>query len=91
MAETSILNGGPLIESIERDLGLAIETSARALNVDRRTVERWRANQSVPQGRTRERLRELVALRDRRLRMFGAPERAQEWLRSPACTFAGSP
>lgn len=82
MADTSILNCGPIIEGLERDLGISVETVARAVDVDRRTVERWRANQSVPQGRTRERLAELIGLRDRLLRMFGTPEMAQEWLRA---------
>ncbi len=66
MAEATMLDCGPLIEGLERDLGVPLETIALALDVDRRTVERWRANQSVPQGKTRERLKGLVALRDRR-------------------------
>ena len=82
MANVSILNCGPLIEGLERDLGVPLETIARALDVDRRTVERWRANRSVPQGKTRERLAELVDLRDRLLRIFGTPEAAQAWLRA---------
>lgn len=82
MADVSILNCGPIIEGLERDLGGSLETIARALDVDRRTVERWRANQSVPQGKTRERLADLVDLRERLLRMFGTPEAAQEWLRA---------
>lgn len=80
MAEVSILNCGPLIEGLERSLGVSLDTIARALDVDRRTVERWRANQSVPQGKTRERLAELVDLRDRLLRMFDTPDAAQAWL-----------
>lgn len=84
MAEVDILNCGPLVTRLERDLAVSMETVARALDVDRRTVERWRANQSVPQGKTRERLAELVALRDRLLKMFGSAERAQEWLRAPS-------
>ncbi|MBI4493179.1 MAG: helix-turn-helix domain-containing protein [Chloroflexi bacterium] len=71
---------GPLIEGLERDLGISTETIARALNVDRRTVERWRANQSVLQGKTRERLGELLDLHHRLLQMFGSPDAAQEWL-----------
>lgn len=82
MAEVSILNCGPLIEGLERDLSISSETIALALDVDRRTVERWRANQSVPQGKTRECLAELVALRDQLLRMFGTAELVQEWLRA---------
>jgi hypothetical protein len=80
VADVSILNCGPIIEGLERDLGISIETIALALDVDRRTVERWRANQSVPHGRTRERLGELVALRDQLLEMLGTPQAVQEWL-----------
>ena len=78
-----------MIEGLERDLHLSTETVARALDVDRWTVERWRANQSVPQGKTRERLGQLVALHDRLLRMFGTPERAQRWLRAPSLYLGG--
>ena len=89
MTESIVLNCRPLIEGLERDLGISIETIALALGVDRRTVERWRANQSVPQGKTRERLGELVALRDRLLRTCGTPEAAQEWLRASSRYLGG--
>lgn len=89
MAGVDVLNSGPIIEGLERDLGISAETIAVALDVDRRTVERWRANQSVPQGKTRERLGELVALRDELLRMFGTPEAAQEWLRASSRYLGG--
>jgi hypothetical protein len=80
MAEVSILSCRPVIEGLERDLGITTETITLALGVDRRTVERWRADRSTPQGKTRERLGELVALRDQLLRMLGTPDAAQEWL-----------
>jgi hypothetical protein len=89
VVEASILNCGPIIERLERDLDLSIETIARALDVDRRTVERWRANQSVPQGKTRERLSELVALRDRLLAIAGTPEAAHTWLKAPSRYLGG--
>jgi hypothetical protein len=89
LANTGILNCGPLIEGLERDLGISVETIALALNVDRRTVERWRANQSVPQGQTRQRLGELVEVRDQLLRMFGTPEAAQAWLRASSRYLGG--
>jgi hypothetical protein len=89
VTETGILNCGPLIEGLARDLGISFETIALALDVDRRTVDRWRANQTVPQGRTRERLSELVGLRDQLLRMFGTPEAAQEWLRASSRYLGG--
>ena len=88
MANVSILNCGPLIEGLERDLGISLDTIARVLDVDRRTVERWRANQRVPQGKTRERLAELINLRDRLLGMSGTDEAAQAWLQ-PSSRYLG--
>lgn len=83
MAEASVLlSCRPIVEGLAQDLGISIDTIALALNVDRRTVERWRNDQSTPQGKTRERLSELMALRDLLVRMFEAPEAARKWLRT---------
>ena len=89
MTEVSILSCGPLINGLERDMGIPVETIALALDVDRRTVERWRANQSIPQGKTRKRLADLIALRDLLLRMFGASQNAQAWLRASSQYLGG--
>lgn len=89
MPNVGILSGEPIIRGLERDLGLSSEVIARAPDVDRRTVARWRANRTVPQGMTRERLGELVALRDQLLRMLGSPEAAQEWLAAPSLYLGG--
>ena len=50
--------------------------------MDRRTVERWQANRTVPRGRTRERLGELPALRDDPIRVLGTRDATREWLRA---------
>jgi len=89
MVGLTILDCGPLIEGLERDLGLSSETVGRALNVDRRTVERWRANQSVPQGKTRQRLRDLLTFRDRLIAMFGSDAGAREWLQDRSLYLGG--
>lgn len=89
MAQPNILNCGPIIEGLERDLGISLETIALALGVDRRTVERWRANQSLPQGKSRERLSELLALRDYLLRLFGTQELVQRWLQEESRYLGG--
>lgn len=80
MTEGSLFDFGPIVEGLTRDLGISIETMAAALEVDRRTVERWRANQSIPHGKTRESLRELMELRDRILRSFESAEAARGWI-----------
>ncbi len=81
MANASILSCRPLIEGLERDLGLSPDIIARALDVDRRTVERWKANETVPQGKTRTRLAQLVDLREQLLKMFASVETARAWIR----------
>lgn len=90
VADVSVLDCGPLIEELERDLGLSVEITARALSVDRRTIERWRTNQSAPQGKARERLGELLALRKRLLAQFGTPDGTREWLHAPSLYLGGS-
>jgi hypothetical protein len=77
---TNVLDLGPVIDELEADLGVTDDTVAAALSIDRRTVERWHANRAVPQGKTRERLRELLALRDYLLKMTGSGDAAREWL-----------
>jgi hypothetical protein len=89
VAETGVLSCRPIIVGLERDLGISIDTISLALGVDRRTIERWRANQTVPQSQTRERLGDLVALRDQLARVFETPEVAQAWLRSSSRYLGG--
>jgi uncharacterized protein (DUF2384 family) len=89
MSRVNVLSCGPIIDELERDLGISPETIALAVDVNQRTVERWRANDSVPQGRTRERLADLVELRDMLLRMFGTAEAARDWLRAQSRYLGG--
>ena len=77
------LNVGQLVDALEHDLGISSDTVAQALHVDRRTIERWRSNTSVPQGQTRERLADLIDFRDQLVQMMGV-KGAQHWLRSPS-------
>jgi uncharacterized protein (DUF2384 family) len=77
---TNLFDLKTVVDGLERDLAIPAETLAAAVGVDRRTIERWRTNQSVPQGKTRERLGDLVALRDRLLEMMGSREAVNGWL-----------
>lgn len=83
-AQSVLMSYRPIVDGLQHDMGISIDTMALAVGVARRTVERWRADQSVPQGKTRERLIELLALRDLLMRFFETPETAQGWLRSPS-------
>lgn len=84
-----LLSCRPIVDGLQRDLGISTDTIALAHDVDRRTVERWRADRSVPQGKTRERLSELAALRDLLVRLFETPETAQGWLRAESRYLGG--
>ena len=55
MTDVSILNCGPIIEGLERDLGLSVETISLALDVDRRTVETEVGDHSGEVGVRRQR------------------------------------
>ena len=89
MNKPTILESGSLLRQLQDDLGLTEDSVARAVGVDRRTVECWRSNQSYPQGKSRERLAELLALRDRLLEITGSPDSAQEWLHSASLYLGG--
>jgi hypothetical protein len=73
-----------ILRGVQEALQLNDEDLAWIVGVEGRTIDRWNANQSFPQGKNRE---ILEALQDvvRRLReTFVDNEAAQEWLRSPS-------
>jgi transcriptional regulator with XRE-family HTH domain len=86
---TNLFNLKTVVDRLERDLALPVETLAAALDVDRRTIQRWRNNESVPQGKTRERLGELLALRDRLLEVMGSREAIHGWLQAESRYLGG--
>ena len=88
-APNVLLSYRPIVEGLQRDLGVSTDTIALALDVDSRTVDRWRADQSVPQGQTRDRLKDLIALRDLLVSMFETPDAAQRWLRTQSRYLGG--
>jgi ribosome-binding protein aMBF1 (putative translation factor) len=70
------------IVRLSRDLGLSTATLAQATGASPRTVERWRAGETLPQREARRRLAALLAL-DRRLReTFDSSEAIRAWLHS---------
>ncbi|HUZ77216.1 MAG TPA: hypothetical protein VMV93_06495 [Chloroflexota bacterium] len=86
---TNLFDLKTVVDGLEQDLGVPAETLAAALSVDRRTIERWRANQTVPQGKTRERLSELAALRDRLLKVMRDKNAVHEWLQAESRYLGG--
>lgn len=72
------------IEQLERDLGLTPQDLCGALNVTRRTLERWRSGEAYPQRESREKLAELTELRDHLQESFIDVESVRLWMHTPA-------
>ena len=71
------------VAEIQKNLGLNSGELARLLDVDRRTILRYRNETSAPSEQVRERiqaLRDLIYLLDQ---VFPTKEAAQDWLYSP--------
>lgn len=72
-APASILNAW-------RELGVSDDVLAGALNVDRRTIDRWGTGISYPQTEAREALAALECLSRHLLDTFDDAEAARAWL-----------
>lgn len=67
------------IEQLEQDLGLTPQDICGALNVTRRTLERWRSGESYPQRESREKLAELGELNEYFQEAFISSEDVRAW------------
>ena len=72
------------LELLRSDLELTPRDLAGALDIDRRTLDRWASGRSYPQHDARARLAALLGLRERLLASFGDPALAREWLTAPS-------
>ena len=77
-----VSNADRLVNQFERELGLTTAELASALGVSTRSVNRWRAGETIPQREARAKLAELTELRDHMFRTF-EDEAVSVWLRSP--------
>lgn len=72
------------VEQLEVELGLTRVDLARALGVDPRSVERWRAGRTYPQHEARRRLAALLDLHHHLRETFTTAEAAREWFHAPS-------
>lgn len=73
------------VEELQRDLGLSINDLAAALQVEPRTVQRWRVgNGTRPQREARHRLVALLRLRQGLHEFFESAEYGRDWLNEPS-------
>jgi len=76
-----VIDLGNTITQLEESLGLSPSELARVIDVDSRTVARWRSGGSLPQGRARRRLDALWELRVRLEASFTSRDAIRRWLR----------
>ncbi len=77
------------IQQLVDELGLSPADIARALNIDTRTLARWRSGATYPQHDGRARLVELLALNHRLRASFQTMEAARGWLGDPSRYLGG--
>jgi len=61
----------------------------KAVQADRKTIQRWRAGVSAPHPEHRQRLEQLNQLRHLLEQCFRSPGAAQQWLHRPGGAFGG--
>ncbi len=72
------------LEILQRDLGLSTDELARALQVNPRTIERWRTGDSYPQREARQRLKALGDVHRHLGQTFRDYAGARQWLDDPS-------
>lgn len=72
------------IEQLEHNLGLTPDDLCGALNISRRTLERWRSGEAYPQRESREKLVELMAFEEHVRDMFTGLEYVRLWMHTEA-------
>src|SRR4051794_1604675 len=77
------------IAELEADLGLSAKDLTGALDIDRKTLERWVKGETYPQREARKRLIALLGLRDHLAESFTDLDGAREWLNAPARYLGG--
>jgi transcriptional regulator with XRE-family HTH domain len=71
------------IKQLEDELGLSGKDLAGALNIGRRTLERWLTGETYPRREARRQLAVLLALNTRLRDTFADLEAARTWLHGP--------
>ena len=77
------------IRQLESDLGLTAKDLTGALDIDRKTLDRWVSGATYPQRDARRRLVAMLTLRDRLRESFTDLDGAREWLNAPARYLGG--
>jgi len=77
------------LEHLTTALGISYEELAQVLEIDRKTVYRWLADERFPQPGSRARLDALETLVDRLGESFKTPAGSVTWLHSESGYFGG--
>jgi transcriptional regulator with XRE-family HTH domain len=80
---------GEQLQRLTTVLGISYDDLAAALEIDRKTVYRWLADETFPQAQSRARLDALESLADRLAESFKTPADAASWLHAESGYFGG--
>jgi transcriptional regulator with XRE-family HTH domain len=77
------------LDALEKSLGIREDELAQALDSDRRTLQRWRTGAAYPQRQARQRLAELLTLRERVRAVFKRRGAVRKWFHSESSHLGG--
>src|SRR3989442_291514 len=78
-----------VVDTLEVELGIPEEQLARALNTNRRTLQRWRVGTAYPQHSARSRLVALLQLQQRVRETFKSTDASRRWFHAPSPYLGG--
>jgi len=67
------------LDTLEKSLGVTEDELAQALDINRRTLQRWRAGTAHPQQLARRRLSELLRIEQRVRSTFQGRDAVRRW------------
>jgi len=77
------------LDTLEKALGIPEEELAQALNINRRTLQRWRTGVAHPQQAARSRLAALLRLQQRVGETFTSLDASRRWFHAPSRYLGG--
>ena len=77
------------IDTLEKSLSMSEDELAQALNINRRTLQRWRTGMAYPQQLARQRLAELLRLEQRVGQAFQGRDALRRWFHTESRYLGG--
>jgi uncharacterized protein (DUF2384 family) len=85
----TVLDLGTVLSSLEHDLTLSDKILTAVLDVDARTLDRWRKGDCYPQKEARARIDRLMAIHRRLVDFFTEKQYVRSWMRTDSRYLGG--